>query len=299
MTGAVREPLPRVVAPWPYGSGRPGVATAAAWTAFVLAGGAGLVGLLAATGWAAEPDPLLGVAALALPWGVGLAAGGVLLLRRRGRRLLLVSALGLFAVVAAACAVDPELRSDGVAGVAAALILYGAAPGALVLLAAQPRVGSWLTGVPPAGPLPYAPPPFGWPPYAWPYGSPRPWGATAAAALAFVGAALVTAVVTFDLGLNLADRFLVEFSLVQVLALPCAAGLVVGGVRLLRRRGRGTLVLSALGVVAVSLAAEVVAVATGYGVGPTLPDAAVGLPLPVLASICARQPVVGTWLDRA
>jgi hypothetical protein len=298
MTGVVRQPLPGVVAPWPYGPGRPGVATAAAWTAFVLAGGAGLGGLLAAAGWAMDPDPLLGVLALALPCAAGLAAGGTLLLRRRGRRLLLASALGLFAVVAVACAVDTELVSDGVAGAAAALVLYGAPPGATVVLAAQARVGSWLTGVRPAGPLPYAPPPYGWPPGAWPYGSPRPGAATAAAVLGFVGAGLLTSVVTFDLGMNLADRFLVAFSLVQAFSLPCAAGLVVGGLRLLHRRGRATLVLSGLGVVAVALAAQVTAAATGYGVAETLPDAVLLLPLPVLASLFARQPAVRDWLVR-
>jgi Na+/proline symporter len=104
----------------------------------------------------------------------------------------------------------------------------------------------------------YGPPPgYGWyplPPPAWPDGPGRPNLATTAAVLGYVTAGL-----TFfaSLASVLAAVDGDEVALMLTLGLPCAAGLVAGGVRLHDRRSPALLFGSAVACVAVLLLAWV------------------------------------------
>jgi hypothetical protein len=157
---------------------------------------------------------------------------------------------------------------------------------------------------PPPGyaPVPYGPPPgYGWyplPPQAWPHGPARPGIATAASVLGFVTAGLTILVS----GLLLIGVFNGEDdlpSLVLALGLPCAAGLIAGGVRLQDRRSPAPLFLSAVGCVVVLLLAWLAGAATidrsnGLeGLTVFVVSAAV---LPSLTAIFAWQRVVRGWV---
>jgi hypothetical protein len=146
-------PLPP--APWPYGPARPAVATAAAWLGRVSAAGTVLVALMATmigppAAWAAVPGAL-GAAVL--------VRGARQLLAGRGRALLVAGGATAAATLVVATVLDPELRSDGTAGVLGFRVLVLPCPVLTVVLAGLPRVGGWLSGARPAGSFPHAPPP--------------------------------------------------------------------------------------------------------------------------------------------
>ncbi|SHH30813.1 hypothetical protein [Geodermatophilus nigrescens] len=126
---------------------------------------------------------------------------------------------------------------------------------------------------PPPQPYPggWAPPGYGWPPQQWPaYGPPaparprRPGQVVAAAVLSFVQAAAVALSSAYLLllastfgflatefgGDAQADALVTEATVVTVVQLLSAVALVVGGVLVLNRRGRGTwaTLVAALGV---------------------------------------------------
>lgn len=113
----------------------------------------------------------------------------------------------------------------------------------------------------------YGPPPgygYGWyplPPPAWPDGPGRPSIATAAAVLGFVTAGL-TILVSGALLIVVLNGEDDTVSLLLTLGLPCAAGLITGGLRLLDRRSPAPLFGSALGCVAVLLVAWLAGAAT-------------------------------------
>jgi hypothetical protein len=157
-------------------------------------------------------------------------------------------------------------------------------------------------GPPPVyGPAPYGPPPgFGWyalPPRSWPDGPGRPSIATAAAVLGFVTAGLTILVSGLLLiGVFNGDDDLP--SLVLALGLPCAAGLIVGGVRLQDRRSPTTLFLSAVGCVAVLLLAWLAGAATidrTNGLEGLTVFVVGALVLPILTACFAWQRVVRGW----
>jgi hypothetical protein len=89
---------------------------------------------------------------------------------------------------------------------------------------------------------------------------------------------------------------------VLLLGLPCAIGLIIGGVRLLGRRPPALLFASALAAVLVLL----IALLTGL-VTLSAPDDVVGLtvvlllaaPLPVVTAVLSWRPVVAGWVAAA
>lgn len=109
------------------------------------------------------------------------------------------------------------------------------------------------------GPQPgYGPPPgYGWyplPPPAWPNGPGRPPLATTAAVLGFVTAGL-TILVSGALLVGALNGDYDDITLLLTLGLPCAAGLIAGGVRLQGRRSPALLFGSAVAAVVVLLLA--------------------------------------------
>ncbi|SFP66011.1 hypothetical protein SAMN05660464_3809 [Geodermatophilus dictyosporus] len=145
-------------------------------------------------------------------------------------------------------------------------------------------------GVPPGwGVVPPAPP-------AWPHGPGRPPVATAAAVLGLVTGGLTGLVsLLFLVAVLGGDEDAVPATL--VLGLPCAAGLVTGGVWLLGRRSPLPLFCSALAAVVVLFLVLVVVAATedadavaGFGLFLVF-----ALPLPVLTAVFARLPRTTGW----
>jgi hypothetical protein len=258
--------------PWPHGVGRPVPAGVAAALAFVLAVPlmlAGVAGLLLPPG-GARVLLLQGCLACA----AGLVAGGRALLARRGRRLLVASAVTGATASCLSWSLDPETASEGAAGLVWWVLVVLPLPVAVVALAATPVVGGWLRGDPvrPGPPTP-----------------PRPDEATTAAVLAAVVGGVVgypTATVLAG-GLASGDVPTVAEAVVVLVA----AALVVGAVALLRRRSRvPLLVASAAGAVV----ACVVAATGSPGTGRVL----VGLVLALLAAatVLALRPPVREWL---
>jgi hypothetical protein len=170
-------------------------------------------------------------------------------------------------------------------------------------------------GAPGYGPPAYGPPPghqpayppaypphhgAPWPgaaPLPWPHGSARPGLATAAAVLGFVTGGL-TLLGSLGFLIAAANGDGDAATVVLVLGLPCAAGMIYGGVRLLGRRSPVPLFASALAAVGVLLIALLVAAGTLRG------DAMAGIAffavlagvLPVLTAVFARLPVTLGWV---
>jgi hypothetical protein len=186
---------------------------------------------------------------------------------------------------------------------------YGPPPGYGPPVYGPPGYGPPAYGPPGYGPPPGYPPPYGAgygapeaPPWAfatatWPYGPGRPPLATAAGVLGYVTAGL-TIVFSLIFLLVLLSGKGDPTQWVLVLGLPCAAGLLVGGVRIMRRRSAGLLFASAASAVAVLMVSLIV------GMG-WLPEQEIfgeavfvvlALPLPLLTAVFARARTVTGWL---
>jgi len=155
---------------------------------------------------------------------------------------------------------------------------------------------------PPVYPPPYgsgygAPMPWAPPTATWPYGPGRPPLATAAAVLGHVTAGL-TIVFSLIFVVSLLTGEGDPAQGVLALGLPCAVGLIVGGVHLTGRRSAGVLFASAatsVGILLFSLIA---------GIGWLTSDdlafqavfVAVALPLPLLTAIFSRARSVTGWV---
>ena len=156
---------------------------------------------------------------------------------------------------------------------------------------------------PPVYPQPYgtaygAPPPWAPPTATWPYGPGRPPLATAAAVLGHVTAGL-TIVFSLIFVVNLLTGEGDPAQGVLALGLPCAAGLIVGGVHLTGRRTARLLFASAatsIGILLFSLIAGI-----GWLTSDDLVFQAVfvvvALPLPLLTAIFARARSVTGWVS--
>jgi len=142
-------------------------------------------------------------------------------------------------------------------------------------------------GPPPARPTVPAP---------WPHGTGRPGVATAAGVLGLVtgGLTALVSVMVLLFAVRSADE---SATLILLLGLPCAAGLLIGGAKLMDRGSATPLFVSALAAVAVLALAFVVGAGTMEP--PDLLALAVfvvlALPLPVLTAILARRPVTLGW----
>lgn len=295
---ALPVPGPVAPAPWPYGPGRPGEATAAA----VLALGVALLIGMGGLAWFTTPtvvDPTAVVLAPILPCALGLAVGAVLLLRRRGRRLLLASVIGVVAVLVATTLVNAGLHGEGWMETVGDLFIWLPIPIVTAWFAALPRVGNWVADRPvPAGePLPYAPPPQGRPPELWPYGPARPRAAMAAAVLGQATAGGTFLIAPFALALSVTEDGIDGFGVVALLMLACGAGMLAGSLALLHRRSRTLLLVSALAAGTVLVLAHVLALVArpAEWLGRLL-DLALLLPLPVLTAASAAHGSVREWL---
>ena len=171
----------------------------------------------------------------------------------------------------------------------------------------QYRIPPSPSGYPPPG---YAVPPYAMPPYAtapwnaphvattWPYGPGRPGIATAAAVLGFVTGGL-TAVVSFFclMAVLLGGGDLP--TIILVLGLPCAAGLIRGGVLLLRRDSTNVLSASAVLSVVVllfTLLAGLLSDDRGQTVGITL-FVVLAAVLPIVTACLAVSGTVRGWME--
>lgn len=151
-------------------------------------------------------------------------------------------------------------------------------------------------------PPPYPPPGSGygpWPPaeQPWPYGDGRPGVATAAGVLGIVtGGLTAMACVVWLIATMLGDGA----SAVMLLAgVPCAAGTISGGIRLLGGHRRGLLLGSSLFSIAVLLLT--------LGIGGFADDSSgyfgvaffvlVALPLPVVTAVLAAHKTVTGWSE--
>ena len=151
------------------------------------------------------------------------------------------------------------------------------------------------------GPAPYGPPPgYGWYPYpqTWPHGPGRPGIATAAAVLGFVTAGL-TILVAGALLIGVLSGGDDLPSLVLALGLPCSAGLIAGGLRLLDRRSSALLFGSAIACVVVLVLAWLAGAATidrTGGLEGLSVFVMTAVVLPVLTGIFAWLPTVRDWV---
>ena len=160
-------------------------------------------------------------------------------------------------------------------------------------------------GPPGYGPPPGHPPPYGygapmvapWATARWPYGPGRPSLATAAVVLGHVTAGLTIVVSLIFLAVLLTgDGDPVMGAL--TLGLPCAVGMIVGGVQLTGRRSSGVLFASAataVGVLVLSLIVGVGWLTPGDLAGQAV-FVATALPLPLLTAIFSRARTVTSWL---
>jgi hypothetical protein len=162
---------------------------------------------------------------------------------------------------------------------------------------------------PPYGPPPgygpaYWPPGYGYPyayppltPPAWPHGPGRPGVATTAAVLGFVTAGL-TLLVSAAMLLAVLSGEDDVVTLLLTLGWPCAAGLIVGGVRLQRRRSPAALFGAAIASVAVLVLAWLAGAVTidrTDGMDGLTVFVFAALVLPVLTAVFAWIPVVRSW----
>lgn len=142
-----------------------------------------------------------------------------------------------------------------------------------------------------------AAPPVPWAvaPAVWPYGPARPGEATAAAVL---GLSLAFPVgVGGLLGLLSLTSTADPFALVLVTGVSLAAGLAVGAIRLLRRRGRALLVGSGVAIAVTLIAMPLVDVGLrSDGWRGILTGLLVWLPFPVVTAWLAALPRVGNWV---
>jgi hypothetical protein len=135
-------------------------------------------------------------------------------------------------------------------------------------------------------------------PTTWPHGPGRPGIATAAAVLGFVTAGLTLLMsIFFLIALNRGGD--ATFT-VLLLGIPCAIGMIVGGVRLLGRQTHYVLLSSAVAAVVVLILTFLVGLATESGSGGVpalvlfLVLAAV---LPITTAALTAQRRVSSWMN--
>jgi len=130
----------------------------------------------------------------------------------------------------------------------------------------------------------------------WPHGPGRPGVAVAAGVLGFVTAGLTIPVLLLVL-LLITDGGADPGNYVLLLGLPCAAGLIAGGVGLLARRSPAVLFWSAVAAAAVLALELLVALVTSDP--PERMGSAffvlVAIPLPALTAFLARHPATVGW----
>jgi hypothetical protein len=137
--------LPGVATTWPYGPGRPGVATAAIVLGFVTGGLTALASLgfliAVASGDTDAPTTLL---LLGLPCAGGLIAGAAQLMRRNSSTVLFGSAVAAITVLALALlAGAATLSGDAMFGLTLFVLFAAVLPVVTAVFARLPRVTGW------------------------------------------------------------------------------------------------------------------------------------------------------------
>jgi hypothetical protein len=155
------------------------------------------------------------------------------------------------------------------------------------------------------GPTAYGYGPASWPlppvQRPWPYGDGRPTVATAAGVLGIVTGGLTAMACLLLLIVALTGVGDPVSLLVLVLGVPCAAGTITGGIRLLQGHRRGLLLGSALASVAVLVLGFLVATAIydGEEVLSVFVVLAPAVPLPVVTAVTAALGPVKGWTEAA
>ncbi|WP_346620739.1 hypothetical protein [Blastococcus montanus] len=151
----------------------------------------------------------------------------------------------------------------------------------------------------PYGPFPYGQPPYGHPGHpGWPAGARRPTVVTSAGVLGIVTGGLT--------GIGSLFMLLAAFggdddpaTVLLVLGLPCAAGLIAGGARLLQGHRAGLLfgsALTAIGVLFLALVAGLLTLGDGgrFGITAFVLFASV---LPIVTAVLAKLRGVTDWVE--
>ena len=154
----------------------------------------------------------------------------------------------------------------------------------------------------PPYPQPYGQQPYptpGWvpPTQTWPHGPGRPGLATAAAVLGFVAGGL-TVLVSIGMLVSVLTGDGDAPTAVLIAGLPCAAGLITGGVWLMQRRSAQLLTWSAVAAAVVLVVALLVGTATEDEdtVVGLLMFTLVALVMPVLIAVFSVRRTVADWL---
>ena len=166
----------------------------------------------------------------------------------------------------------------------------------------QPAYGQQPYAQQPYGQVPYGQQPYpapGWTPpvQPWPHGPGRPGLATAAAVLGFVAGGL-TILVSLGMLVSVLSGDGDAPTGVLVLGLPCAAGLITGGVWLMQRRSAQLLTWSAVASAVVLVVALLAGTATldGEDVVGLLFFTLFALVMPVLIAVFSVRRTVADWL---
>jgi hypothetical protein len=139
---------------WPHGPDRPGIATAAAVLGFVAAGLTLVMTMVFINAFATgDGDLPTGLLFLGAPCAVVQIIGGVHLLRRRGRRLLLAASIAAVAVlVAAFVGAAVTFTNDDFVGISVFLLGAVVLPLLIVIFTAQRTVSGWVAAAAQAPP---------------------------------------------------------------------------------------------------------------------------------------------------
>jgi hypothetical protein len=137
--------LPGVVTTWPYGPGRPGVATAAIVLGFVTGGLTALMSLVFLVAVASGDDDLpTTLLLLGLPCAIGLIAGSAQLVHRNPPGVLFGAAVAAVAVlVLVLIAGAATLSADSMLGLALFVLFALVLPVLTAIFARLPRVRDW------------------------------------------------------------------------------------------------------------------------------------------------------------
>ena len=140
--------LPGVVTTWPYGPGRPGIATAAIVLGFVTGGLTALMSLVFLVAVASGDDDLpTTLLLLGLPCAIGLIAGSAQLVHRNSPGLLFGAAVAAVAIlVLALIAGAATLSGDSMLGLGMFVLFALVLPVLTAVFAWLPRVRGWAAG---------------------------------------------------------------------------------------------------------------------------------------------------------
>jgi hypothetical protein len=150
-SGVPPWPVPPVQRPWPYGDGRPAMATAAGVLGIVTGGLTALACLMWLFGTISGDGSSAVMLICGIPCAVGTLTGGIRLLQGHRRGLLLGSAVLSVVVLLLTLAIGVLTSDDSeqTVGVTVFVVLALALPVVTAALTAQRSVQGWTEGLPP------------------------------------------------------------------------------------------------------------------------------------------------------